>query len=89
MGFGGGALVASPVESKLLALYDSGFDPKDATSVASGSAVAAMFVTLGIVYLVVMLFGAWLIKVPADDWRPEGFDPQDGEGASPWSPPRA
>jgi len=75
MGFGGGALVASPVESKLLAAFDSGFDPKEATSVASGSAVASMFVTLGIVYLVVMLFGAWLVKVPADDWRPEGFDP--------------
>ncbi|CAN5516323.1 OFA family MFS transporter [soil metagenome] len=76
MGFGGGALVASPIESKLLAFYDSGFDPKDVTSVASGSAVASMFVTLGVVYLVVMLFGAWLIKVPADDWRPEGFDPK-------------
>ena len=76
MGFGGGALVASPVESKLLAFYDSGFDPKDVTSVASGSAVASMFVTLGLVYLVVMLFGAWLIKVPADGWRPEGFDPK-------------
>jgi MFS family permease len=75
MGFGGGALVASPVESKLLATFDSGFDPKDVTSVASGSAVASMFVTLGLVYLVVMLFGAWLVKVPADDWRPEGFDP--------------
>jgi MFS family permease len=75
MGFGGGALVASPVESKLLATFDSGFDPKDVTSVATGSAVAAMFVTLGLVYLVVMLFGAWLVKVPADDWRPEGFDP--------------
>jgi MFS family permease len=75
MGFGGGALVASPVESKLLATFDSGFDPKDATSVASGSAVASMFVTLGLVYLVVMLFGAWLVKVPADDWRPAGFDP--------------
>ncbi|MEO5710095.1 MAG: OFA family MFS transporter [Nocardioidaceae bacterium] len=75
MGFGGGALVASPIESKLLAFYDSGFDPKDVTSVASGSAVASMFVTLGVVYLVVMLFGAWLIKVPADDWRPDGFDP--------------
>ncbi len=74
MGFGGGALVASPVESKLLALYDGGFDSTDATSVASGSAVAAMFVTLGAVYLVVMLFGAWLIKVPADGWVPEGFD---------------
>ncbi len=35
-----------------------------------------MFVTLGLVYLVVMLFGAWLIRVPADDWRPEGFDPK-------------
>ena len=76
MGFGGGALVASPIESKLLATYDPGFDPKDVTSVASGSAVAAMFVTLGLVYLVVMLFGAWLIRVPADDWRPEGFDPK-------------
>jgi MFS family permease len=75
MGFGGGALVASPVESKLLSTYDSGFDPNDVTSVASGSAVAAMFVTLGLVYLVVMLFGAWLIRVPADGWRPEGFDP--------------
>ena len=75
MGFGGGALVASPVESKLLATFDSGFDPKDVTSVASGSAVASMFVTLGLLYLVVMLFGAWLVKVPADDWRPEGFDP--------------
>jgi MFS family permease len=75
MGFGGGALVASPVESKLLATFDSGFDPNDTTSVASGSAVASMFVTLGVVYLVVMLFGAWLIRVPADDWVPEGFDP--------------
>ena len=75
MGFGGGALVASPVESKLLSVFDSGFDPEDVTSVASGSAVASMFVTLGLVYLVVMLFGAWLVKVPADDWVPEGFDP--------------
>ncbi len=75
MGFGGGALVASPVESRLLAVYDGGFDATDPTSVASGSAVAAMFVTLGLVYLVVMLFGAWLIKVPADDWVPHGFDP--------------
>ncbi len=75
MGFGGGALVASPVSSRLLALYDPSFDSSDTTSVASGSAVAGLFVTLGLAYLVVMLFGAWLIRVPADDWRPEGFDP--------------
>lgn len=70
MGFGGGAMIASPVSSSLLKMYDtSGGD------VASGSAVAKLFVTLGLVYLVVMLFGAWLIRVPADDWKPEGFDP--------------
>jgi len=77
MGFGGGALIASPVSSKLLAVFDNGFDPTDATSVASGSAVAQMFVTLGVVYLVVMLFGAWLIRVPAEGWTPDGFDPSD------------
>ena len=82
MGFGGGALVASPVASKLLAFYDSGFDAKDATSVASGSAVASMFVTLGVVYLVVMLFGAWLIKVPADGWRPDGLRRLEGQDRS-------
>ena len=74
MGFGGGALIASPVSSKLLAAYDPKFDSTDTTSVASGGAVASLFVTLGLVYLVVMLFGAWLIKVPADDWKPAGFD---------------
>ncbi|RLV50293.1 MFS transporter [Nocardioides mangrovicus] len=82
MGFGGGALVASPLESKLLAAYDSGFDPKDATSVASGSAVASMFLTLGVAYLVLMLFGAWLIKVPADGWVPAGFDPAKAKARS-------
>jgi MFS family permease len=29
------------------------------------------------VYLVVMLFGAWLIRVPPEGWAPEGFDPSD------------
>ena len=76
MGFGGGALIASPVSSLLLATFDSGFDPTDPATVASGAAVAKLFVTLGLVYLVVMLFGAWLIRVPADDWKPEGFEPE-------------
>ena len=49
-----GALIASPVSSKLLGLYDEGFEPSDATAVASGSAVAQLFVTLGVVYLTVL-----------------------------------
>ncbi|GGF55001.1 MFS transporter [Marmoricola endophyticus] len=77
MGFGGGALIASPLSSRLLALYDSSYDASDAGSVASGSAVAGLFVTLGIVYLAFMLFGAWTVRVPADDWRPEGWDPTE------------
>ncbi|MCD9199013.1 OFA family MFS transporter [Aeromicrobium wangtongii] len=73
MGFGGGAMIASPLSAKLLGIYDDKFDT--ATGIASGSAVAKLFVTLGLIYLVLMLFGAWLIRVPADDWKPAGFDP--------------
>jgi MFS family permease len=77
MGFGGGALIASPASSALLGVYDSSFNPDDPTTVASGAAVAQLFVTLGAVYLVVMLFGAWLIRVPPEGWAPEGYDPAD------------
>ncbi len=80
MGFGGGAMIASPVSSRLLALYDGSFDT--AGGVASGDAVAKLFVTLGLVYLVVMLFGAWLVRVPADDWAPAGYDPQEKASSS-------
>lgn len=73
MGFGGGAMIASPLSAKLLGIYDDSFDT--ATGIASGSAVAKLFVTLGVVYLVLMMFGAWLIRVPADGWKPAGFDP--------------
>lgn len=73
MGFGGGAMIASPVSSTLLGWYDSAYDT--ASGIASGSAVALLFVTLGLGYLVVMLFGAWLVRVPADGWTPSGFDP--------------
>jgi MFS family permease len=73
MGFGGGAMIASPLSSTLLGWYDDAYDT--ASGVASGGAVAGLFVTLGVVYLVVMLFGAWLVRVPADGWTPRGFDP--------------
>ena len=69
MGFGGGALVASSFESGLLNLFSSG----DGENAGSG-AVASMFFVMAIVYFAVMLFGAWLVKVPADDWAPAGFD---------------
>ena len=74
MGFGGGALVASPLSRQLMAFYDSGYDPSDSTSVASGSAVTSLFVTLGIVYFLVMMLGVFTVKVPPPGWAPAGFD---------------
>lgn len=77
MGFGGGALVASPVSGRLMELYDSGYDAADSGSVASGNAVMLLFLTLGVVYLAFMMFGAFTVRVPADDWKPEGWDPSE------------
>ncbi|MFB9312543.1 OFA family MFS transporter [Nocardioides plantarum] len=75
MGFGGGALVASPLSGRLMSLYDSAYDSTDATSLADGRAVALLFVTLAAGYAVFMLFGAFTVRVPADDWSPAGWDP--------------
>jgi MFS family permease len=65
MGFGGGAMIASPLSQLLLDHY------KTATSVG----VAETFVTLGVIYLVAMLSGAFLFRVPASTWRPAGWEP--------------
>jgi MFS family permease len=75
MGFGGGALIASPLSRQLMSFYDPDYVPTDTASVASGDAVAKLFLTLGLVYLLFMMFGAFLVRVPAADWKPEGFDP--------------
>jgi MFS family permease len=75
MGFGGGALVASPLSRQLLSMYDAGYDPANSASVASGGALVGLFVTLGLGYFVVMMFGVFNIRVPAPDWKPAGFDP--------------
>ncbi|MGZ4541406.1 MAG: OFA family MFS transporter [Blastococcus sp.] len=75
MGFGGGALIASPLSRQLMTWYDSSYNPADKTSVPGGSSVALLFLTLGLVYLVFMMFGAFLVRVPADGWKPAGWDP--------------
>jgi MFS family permease len=75
MGFGGGALIASPLSKQLMSWYDSNYDPATAGSLPDGHAVSLLFLTLGLVYLVFMMFGATIIRVPADGWAPAGFDP--------------
>lgn len=75
MGFGGGALIASPLSRQLLSFYDAGYDPNVATSVASGGALVALFLTLGIGYFAIMMFGVFTVRVPPEGWAPDGFDP--------------
>lgn len=75
MGFGGGAMVASPLSRQLLSLYDSSYDATDAASLADGRSLSLLFVTLGIGYFLVMMIGVANVRVPYDGWAPEGFDP--------------
>jgi MFS family permease len=82
MGFGGGALIASPLSTKLMSVFDSGFDPKDTASVANSSALSSTFLTLGVVYLLFMLVGAALVRVPPGHGEDDTVVPQPGkEGA--------
>ena len=70
MGFGGGALIASPMSNQLMALYGGGADPEHLVA-----GLTPTFVTLGIVYAVVIAAGAFVIRVPHPEWTPKGFDP--------------
>ena len=72
MGFGGGALVASPLSNRLLGLYAE--NPADA--------LVPVFLTLGITYAVLMTLGAYVVRVPAADWRPEGWTPSATSAAT-------
>ena len=69
MGFGGGALIASPLSSTLLETFAS--NPVDA--------IVPSFLTLGAVYLVSMMIGAFVVRLPAEGWQPEGWTPPTEE----------
>ena len=60
MGFGGGAIIASPLSVWLMSVFRSG----------SSNGIAPTFLTLSLLYLVVMMFGVFTVRVPADDWKP-------------------
>jgi MFS family permease len=65
MGFGGGAMIASPLSVALMNVV------KSATSMG----VVETFVTMGLVYFAFMMFGAFSVRVPPAGWQPEGWTP--------------
>jgi len=65
MGFGGGAMIGAPLAVLLMDHF------KSATSVGA----LETFMVMGSVYFVSMLIGALTIRVPPNDWKPEGWTP--------------
>jgi len=62
MGFGGGAIIAAPLSAVLMDRFAS------PTSVG----VAETFVALGLMYLGMMLTGAFMFRLPPSGWQPTG-----------------
>jgi MFS family permease len=65
MGFGGGALIGAPLGVELMGRF------KSSTSVG----VKEAFLVMACAYFAFMIFGAFLVRVPAPGWRPEGYSP--------------
>src|SRR5581483_8330047 len=69
MGFGGGALIASPLSDLLMRAFAS----------PTSTGVAETWIVLGLIYLVFMLGGAFGYRVPAPGWKPAGWEPAKQE----------
>ena len=65
MGFGGGAMIGSPLAAELMKRF--------ATDTNVG--VASTFVVMALIYFVFMMAGALGYRVPATGWKPAGWTP--------------
>jgi MFS family permease len=63
MGFGGGAMIGSPLAIKLMAYFRT----------ASDVGVGKTFLVMGALYFLLMMFGVFTIRVPQDGWKPENW----------------
>jgi MFS family permease len=70
MGFGGGAMIGSPLAAELMKTFAS----------STGVGVWQTFVVMALVYFVFMMGGALGYRVPATGWRPEGWTPPAVQG---------
>ena len=61
MGFGGGALIASPWSAQMLETFGS-----------DSGGIASSFLVHGLVYAAFMSLGVLLVRVPAEGWQPPG-----------------
>lgn len=67
MGFGGGAMIGSPVATKLMAHF----------STLTAAGVWQTFAVLGIAYFIFMAIGSLGYRVPAAGWKPANWTPPE------------
>jgi MFS family permease len=65
MGFGGGAMIGSPMAVDLMKNF----------STPTNVGVTATFVVMGLIYFAYMMCGAFGYRIPATGWKPEGWTP--------------
>jgi MFS family permease len=73
VGFGGGAMIGSPLALLLMSHFRS----------PTNTGVSSTFLVMGSVYLLAMASGALLIRIPREGWRPEGATAVTSAGDSP------
>jgi MFS family permease len=70
MGFGGGAMIGSPLGTRLMMFYKAAPHP-----------IANTWVTMGVLYFVFMMFGVFTVRVPQEGWKPAGWVPKTRQSA--------
>jgi len=65
MGFGGGAMIGSPLSIKLMAYFHT------ATDVGVGKT----FLAMGTLYFLLMMFGVFTVRVVPHGWKPDNWTP--------------
>lgn len=63
MGFGGGAMIGSPLAAELMQSFST---PTD-------NGVAPTFIVMGAIYFAVMMAGSLAYRIPAPGWLPDGW----------------
>lgn len=72
MGFGGGAMIGSPLAAELIKFFATGTDV----------GVMPTFVVMASVYFIFMMAGALGYRVPASGWKPSNWQPSDSSKAN-------
>jgi MFS family permease len=65
MGFGGGAMIGSPLAVTLMNMFKA----------SATHGLAETFVAMGIIYFLFMMIGVFLVRLPPPNWKPEGWKP--------------